>query len=713
MENRGPAATIYEGISAYRIRLYTIAADSARRFSSIIWICTTRAVRCCWARLRTTPPPAPAQASPAIAATAARLAGPALVALALAVYANTWSAPLVFDDFPAIRDNPTIRSLPDGWSPPTGSGLPVSGRPLPNFTLAVNYAVSGLEVWSYHLLNLTIHAATALVLFGLTRRTLQSPRLDGRTGTAARPLAWLAAAAWLAHPLAVEAVTYITQRTEALMAFFFLLTLWAFARGLDSARGAWWRGFSVGACALGMMCKEVMVAAPLMVLLYDRTFASGTLAAAWRRHWRYYLALAGTWLLLAGLVISTAGRGGTAGFATEVSAGAYVATQCFAIPRYLALAAWPAPLVFDYGTAVVRDPALVVPGALIVLALAAGSVVALRRRSALGFCGAAFFAVLAPSSSVVPIATQTMAEHRMYLPLALVMVLFVVGLYRWLGRAGWFLAGAAITVLGLATLVRNADYRSNEALWRDTVAKRPLNARAHCSLADALFVAGQADAAIPYYQEALRLKPDYGEALVNLGCALLALDRPRDAVEPLESALRLQPSFGKTHHNLANALARSGREADALAHYAAAAKLKPADVTTLCDWGNALQRSGDTGGAVSRYDEAIRREPGFAMAHNNLANALAESGRLAEAIPHYEAALRLEPNSAEGHNNFGSALAQSERFTEAIRHYEIALRLRPDYPQAHENLGKVYLALGDDATAQREFALARRGPTGR
>ena len=106
-------------------------------------------------------------------------------------------------------------------------------------------------------------------------------------------------------------------------------------------------------------------------------------------------------------------------------------------------------------------------------------------------------------------------------------------------------------------------------------------------------------------------------------------------------------------------------------------------------------------GAIARYEEAIRREPAFAMAHNNLANALAESGRLAEAIPHYETALRLEPDSAEGHNNFASALAQSGRFTDALQHYEIALRLRPDYPQAQENLGRVYLALGDQASAQR------------
>lgn len=633
--------------------------------------------------------------------------------VAIIVYANSWSAPFVFDDFPAIRDNPTIRSLADGWSPPTASGLPVSGRPLPNFSFALNYAVSGLDVWSYHLTNLAIHAAAALGLFGLIRRTLLFPPLRAQLGGAALPLAWFAAVTWLVHPLTVESVTYVVQRTESLMALCFLLTLYTFARSCESPHATRWRIVSVAACFLGMMCKEVMVAAPVVVLGYDRTFASGTLRAAWQRHGRYYLALATAWLLLAYLVISTAGRGGTAGFSTEVSVGAYAATQFVAITRYLTLAVWPHPLVFDYGTEVAHDPVLVIPCALLVLALGVGSVFALMRRPVLGFCGVAFFAILAPSSSVVPIATQTMAEHRMYLPLMVAIVLGVVALYRWLGRPGFIVAGAAAAVLGFATVVRNADYRSNEALWRDTVAKRPTNPRAQCSLADALFVADQAEAAIPFYQEALRLKPDYGEAMVNLGSALLALDRPAEAVPYLESALRLQPAFAKTHHNLANALARTGHGTEAANHYAAAAKLKPSDVTTLCDWGNALQRMGDPAGAIARYEEAIHREPKFAMAHNNLANTLAEVGRLPEAITHYETALRLEPDYAEGHNNLASALAQSERFTEAIQHYEIALRLRPDYPQAHENLGKVYLALGDNAAAQREFTLARRGATAR
>jgi tetratricopeptide (TPR) repeat protein len=491
-----------------------------------------------------------------------------------------------------------------------------------------------------------------------------------------------------------------------------------------------------------MACKEVMVSVPLLVLLYDRTFVSGTFREAWRRRAAFYCALAATWLLLGYFVLSTPGRGGTAGFATEIPVVAYALTQLVAIVRYLTLALWPHPLVLDYGTEIASDFTLIVPCALVVLALGIGTLIALRRAPALGFLGVAFFAVLAPSSSIVPIATQTMAEHRMYLPLAAVVVLVVLGGYRWFGRRSFFVFGMAAAILALLTVRRNSDYRSNESIWRDTVLKRPQNARAVCSLADALFAAHRVDEALPLYAEAIRLKPDYAEPYVNLGSALLARERAAEAIPEFEAALRLQPTWAKTHHSLGNAFAHLNRMPEALAHYAAAARLRPDDVTTQCDWGNALMRTGDTAGAIARYEEAIRREPKFAMAHNNLANVLAQTDRFTAAIAHYETALRLEPNYAEGHNNLANTLAQTGRPADAIAHYETALRLRPDYArahnnlanvlaqtgrfpeavahyeaalrlepdngEAHENLGRVLSFLGQNAAAEEHFAAARR-----
>ena len=163
-----------------------------------------------------------------------------------------------------------------------------------------------------------------------------------------------------------------------------------------------------------------MASAPLMVLLYDRTFLAGSFREALRRRWGLYVGLAATWLLLAVLVIGSAGRGGSAGFGLEISPWEYALTQCGAIPHYLRLCFWPTGLCLDYGDSVVQSLWAVLPQAIGVVALVALTVVGVVALAGGGLLGAFFLAVLAPTSSIVPVATQTVAEHRMYLPLAAV-----------------------------------------------------------------------------------------------------------------------------------------------------------------------------------------------------------------------------------------------------------------------------------------------------
>lgn len=101
---------------------------------------------------------------------------------------------------------------------------------------------------------------------------------------------------------------------------------------------------------------------------------------------------------------------------------------------YLKLAIWPHPLVLDYGTDVVHNITWILPHALMLAVLGAGTAVALWRWPVVGFAGAWFFLILAPTSRIVPLTGQPMAEHRMYLPLAAVIGFVVLGLYTWMGR---------------------------------------------------------------------------------------------------------------------------------------------------------------------------------------------------------------------------------------------------------------------------------------
>src|ERR1019366_1035198 len=284
-------------------------------------------------------------------------------------------------------------------------------------------------------------------------------------------LALMVAGLWAVHPLNTEAVTYVSERAESLMGLFYMTTLYFFVRGEESQRPAGWYVLSVIACLLGALTKEVIATAPLVVLLYDRTFCAGSFAGAWKPRWRYYLGLAAAWPLLAYLSLGTGQRG--VGFGNGVGWWSYALTSCRSVVLYLKLSVWPHPLVFDYGTAVVSRPGEVAPYALVLAALLLFSAVALRRWPAAGFACAWFFVILAPTSSVIPLAFQPTAEHRAYLPLLAVVCLGVLCLYRWLGRRGAVLLAALAVLLGWLSFQRNKVYRSELALWSDTVVKQP------------------------------------------------------------------------------------------------------------------------------------------------------------------------------------------------------------------------------------------------
>lgn len=596
--------------------------------------------------------PRPSDAWPRVAAIVLVLAG-------FVAWANSFSGPFVFDDRPAILANSTLDHFATALAPPRDGGT-VAGRPLVNVSLWLNRAVSGTEVWSYHAFNLLVHVSAALVLFGLIRRTLaRSKRTDA---TRATSVAFAATLLWTVHPLQTAAVTYMIQRAESLMGLALLLTLYAFARGADvggapSKRAAElpWLVLSIAACAAGMAAKEVMFVAPLLVLLYDRTFVSGSFAAAWRSRPRYYAALAATWALLAWLVTTNAGRSGTAGFSSGVSPWAYALTQAVAIPHYLRLAMWPRGLVFDYGTVTANDVAAITAGVALIAVLVGGMIASLRRAPALGFVGAGFFLVIAPSSSVVPIATQTIAEHRMYVPLAALTVAFVLLLERaWPRRTWWVAVGLAVPLVA-GTWARNRDYASAVALWNDTVAKRPNNARAHSQLGNALTQAGRAEEALAQYEMAVRLAPGDAWAHNNLANGLAATGRLVDALPHYEAALRLQPGSGVAELNYAQALTRSNRPAEALAHFATADKLGVLDAASHYNYGVALARTRELKPAIEQFRATLRADPTHVGALVNLGNALLLSGDPQDAIEAYETALRLRPEDPMARQNLARA----------------------------------------------------------
>jgi cytochrome c-type biogenesis protein CcmH/NrfG len=533
----------------------------------------------------------------------------ALIVMAgLLAYANSFQGCFVLDDANAILTNPALNTL---WPPWKAMWSPkntaVSGRPVVGLTLAVNCALGRETVsdagtlrdrmWTpldngqvllaqgFHVTNLLIHLLAALTLFGLVRRTLRARPLAGRFGATALPLATAVALLWVVHPLHVVSVTYLTQRAESLMGLFYLLTLYCAVRTFESPRVRIWPALCVTACLLGMGSKEVMASAPLAVLLYDRTFVSASFWQALRSRRRLYIGLAATWIFLLALIISGP-RAASVGFhRPEMTVLDYVRFQFPAVFTYLRQAFWPQKLIFDYGQGPV--PAFsqyALPMAIVIL-LVLAVILALFKKPAVGFAGACFFMILAPSSSFLPIITERVSYHRMYLPMAAVTTVVVCGAYvlgrtvlgklirRDADRVTWgrtlavVVTLGAVVGLGRATREFNGIFGSEQALWADVLAKMPGNERAQSNYGAVLMDADRLDEAIPFFKQAISLKPDFADAWNNLGIATLRQGQAEQAVPYFSEAIRLRPEDISTNMNMGAALIERGRFDEAVPYY--------------------------------------------------------------------------------------------------------------------------------------------------
>jgi hypothetical protein len=239
----------------------------------------------------------------------------------------------------------------------------------------------------------------------------------------------------------------------------------------------------------------------------------------------------------------------------------YPLTQFQAVTRYLQLALWPHPRVFEYGTFRVERAGEVIPFAAVVGPLLAGTTFALRTKPALGFDGTWCCGILAPAS-LAPATPQMFVKHRMYLPLAAV----VVGAHRLLGRRALAWGAVVAVACGIGGARRNYDYRSQLARWSKTVEQRPENPRARQGLAAASAELGRLDEAIEQPSEAVRLRPDESTYRYNLARGLAQANRLDAAMLHYRHALRLAPTEARTHHNLAIALGCAGRGAAGLPH---------------------------------------------------------------------------------------------------------------------------------------------------
>jgi tetratricopeptide (TPR) repeat protein len=671
---------------------------------------------------------------------------PVVIVSTIAIaYKDTLPVPFLLDDVLSIQHNDTLASLVTALSPPPESGVTVSGRPILNLSFAVSKALGDGSLAAHHLVNIAVHIANSWLLFGLINGTLRASEI-GSTIKSPHVLALAIALLWSLHPLQTASITYLAQRAEALAVFFYLSTLYFFLRAQSSApfRSRLLLSASVTACALGMASKEVVVSAPLIVLFYDRAFFSRTFASAWNAKKSYFLSLALTWIILALCLAQSGSRGNTAGLQSGVPWIHYIYTQTFALTQYVRLMFWPSPLVFDYGRELIQSFSPIAWKACLVLLTVAWVVRRWIKNTPIGFLGILALALLAPTT-LIPISTQTIAEHRFYLALAPGIIAVIFASARLLGenRTG-LLAALLSTGLVLLTIDRNRYYQSMESIWADTLAKRPQNDRAWHSMgyvylekgltgkareafhkavqlrsdpiniigyAHALTESGQADEAIYLYREALAAVPrSYGEvyeSMANLGLLLGQKGQREEAIRWLNDAIDLNPKKTGAHYNLGALYVSLNLYDDAVRHLRLAVDDPRQGDQAKSLLIRALLSSNKPKEALALAERIHTAKPGSLELLLAYAQALAGSGKIDDAVREYQAVIAKDPSFPSARTQLGILYFATRRLDDARHHLELAVDQNPADHIALSTLAEVLLKSGalDEAVPRFEAAL--------
>lgn len=568
------------------------------------------------------------------------LAALLLVAAVTLAFANSTNGRFFLDDSKVITDNARIRHVmprtPLEW---------VGPRALVDFTFAVNYAAGGLEPAGYHAVNMILHAISALLLFGLLRRTLALPVLPDRVRGSCLPLATGAALVWAVHPLAGSAVLYLCQRYELMASLFSLLTLYAVHRASRGDRSKAWSAAAIAACLAGMACKETMVVTPLLALLYDRLLLSDSWRTLWRTRWPLHAGLLGTCVyLLVPLALPGLARG-VHDYEPEGISWGYGAVQLRVIGHYLRLAFWPHPLCLDYGWTTAPESFGGAGSILATLAVAAATLTLLAAGRRSGFLGLCFFLLLAPTSTVFP-HTDLAFDHRMYLPLTPLVIagcLALDGAICRLSRPSSFrpvfaaAVAAMALALGLATARRNGDYADTERMWSAVLAVRPDNIRAAVCLTGDLYARHRDEAVIAIAERILGTPPPAGSAvpvdrrrlvdtsllLNNLGLALQRQAKPAEAMKALARSVAIAPGNTKAHLNFAAVALAAGETNTALREVDSAYRLSPTDPVAIQAAADLLALTGRPQAAATLYAQILTSGTDYPAVRNRFAWLLA------------------------------------------------------------------------------------------
>ncbi len=640
----------------------------------------------------------------------------------------------LWDDDTYVTDNRLLHSLSGLgtlWFQP---GAFRDWYPLEETALWLEWHLWGLDTLGYHLVNVVLHLANALLVW----------RLLNRLGLR---LAWVGGLLFAIHPVQVESVAWISELKNTLSQLFILLAMtdWLDADARSNPRAAW---RALLFFTLAVLCKLSVVMFPCIILLHA-WWKRGRLAPADFKASAPFFAVA----LLSGLVTTAAGVWGrqfshlAPHFLPPDGVWGRVALAGLASAFYVSKAILPVQLLPVYPLWHIHPSSVLtwLPW------LGFATVIAWCWHQRRGWGRAAlfglgfFFINLLPCPGFLPAPNMGYAwvmDHFLYLPLLGLIALVMAAAERVsnaLSPSTRRAAGAVAVIVLVALAIESRSYarlyRDSRTLWTYTLAHNPSAWPGHNNLGKILQTSGRPDEAIIQYRQALAIEPDYPEAHYNLGLALQQVGHLPDAMEEYERALQLKGDYAKARNDLGNALLQAGRAPEAIDNYRQALQLNPGFAEAHNDLGSAYQRQGQIPEALVEFETALRLDPEDAQAHFNRALILQQTARLPEAIAEYRQALALKPddaparqnldvalrlagetpdvvnagtaatppNDAQSHYNQGLLLQRSGQLTAAEEQYQQALQLNPDDEKAHYNLGTALAQSGQFPAATKEF----------
>jgi len=516
-----------------------------------------------------------------------------------------------------------------------GASAPLSAwlrgvRPILMFTYWINSRISVDDPYSYHVFNVAIHCFATGTIFLLTRKFLEWSAVEDQKRNW---LAGFAALVFLAHPVEAEAVAYLAGRSEALSVS---LVFAAFAVFVYRSKAAvtWFTAAAILALfGAALLAKEHTIVLPALLLLTDYWWNPGFSTEGIRRNWKLYLPLAlgavGGVAMFWNLITTA----GSAGFGLkDFTWYQYFFTQCRAIFVYLGMFLLPVNLTADWDFPISKT--ILDHGAifgLIVLCVLSAAAWHYRRRFPLATYGwFVFLALMAPTSSFLPI-RDAIAERRMYLSTLGLLLILVDALNRLrIDRKVLAAAGLAVLLLAAgATRSRAAVWSDPVSLWQDTAGKSPAKSRAHFQLASAYYDKGRCDLALSEYQKTAglmragnSLDPATYNLLVDWGLAYDCLKQPEEALAKFRQAAAMEPT-AHVYSQIGMVYAKQQRWAEALDALDTAEKIDPTWAVTYDYRGGVRLLTNQVQAAVEDYKRALALNPDLEEARRGLAQAQA------------------------------------------------------------------------------------------